>query len=128
MESVLWRLDNSCFVEMSVRICQLESFIFRFCSFLADMPHLSELVCVRIVTLKNEGYRQKYSTWIADIHQSTVSRIVKRYNETGEYKRRPGQGRKRYTAPRDDQYLRLKSLRNRTLTAPHLKNELLITR
>lgn len=92
------------------------------------MPHLSELVSVKIVTLANEGCRQEDIARRLHIHQSTVSRIVKRYNETGEYKRRPGQGRKRCTTPRDDRYLRIQSLLNRSLTAPHLKNELLITR
>lgn len=92
------------------------------------MPHLSELVSVKIVTLANEGCRQEDIARRLHIHQSTVSRIVKRYNETGEYKRRPGQGRKRCTTPRDDRYLRIQSLLNRSLTAPHLQNELLITR
>lgn len=92
------------------------------------MPHLSALVCCKIVTLAQEGCRQEDIARRLRIHQSTVSRVIKRYNETGEYKRRPGQGRKRCTPPRDYQYLRIQCLRNRTLTAPHLKNELLITR
>ena len=50
------------------------------------MPHLSDLVCVKIVTLANEGCRQEDIAQRLRIHQSTVSRIVKRYNETGEYK------------------------------------------
>lgn len=39
-----------------------------------------------------------------------------------------GQGRKRCTTPKDEQYLRIQYLRNRTLTAPHLKNQLLNAR
>jgi hypothetical protein len=62
------------------------------------------------------------------VHQSTISRILKRYEETGEYRRRSGQGCKRCTTRRDDRYLQIQSLRNRTFTAPQLKNELLNAR
>lgn len=94
----------------------------------SKMPHLNELVAVKVVTLANEGRRQEDIAQMLRIHQSTVSRVVKRYEETGEYRRRPGQGRKRCTTQRDDRYLQLQALRNRTFTAPHLKNDLLNTR
>lgn len=92
------------------------------------MPHTSEFDAVKIVTLANEGIRQKDIAERLHIHQSTVSRTIRRYNDTGEYKRRPGQGRRRCTTPRDDRYLQIQSLRNRAHTARHLKNDLLITR
>lgn len=62
------------------------------------------------------------------IHQSTVSRIVRRYNDTEEYKRRSDQRRRRCTTIRDDRYLRIQSLRNCAHTATKLRNYLLVAR
>jgi transposase len=55
------------------------------------------------------------------MHQSTVSRVLRRFHETGEYSRRPGQGRRRTTIAQRDRFLLLQSLRHRTLTAPALQ-------
>lgn len=92
------------------------------------MPHLNELEVVKIVTLADEGLRQNDIAQILGIHQSTVSRVLQRFEETGEYGRRHGQGRRRCTTQRDDRYVQLQALRNRTFTAPQLRNELLNTR
>jgi transposase len=56
-----------------------------------------------------------------DLHQSTVSRVLRRFHETGEYSRRPGQGLRRTTTAQRDRFLLLQSLRHRTLTAPALQ-------
>jgi transposase len=56
-----------------------------------------------------------------DLHQSTVSRVLRRFHETREYSRRPGQGRRRTTTAQRDCFLLLKSLRHRNLTAPALQ-------
>lgn len=90
--------------------------------------HFNALDAVKVVTLSNEGRRQKDIGEIVGMNQSTVSRILKRHRETGEYKRRPGQGRRRCTTEVDDRYLQLQALRNRGLTAPELKNMLQNTR
>lgn len=103
--------------------CAVDS---EFC--VSKMPHLNELVAAKVVTLANDGRRQEDIAQMLRIHQSTVSRVVKRYEETVEYRRRPGQGRKRCTTQRDDRYVQLQALRNRKFTAPQLKNELLNTR
>lgn len=57
--------------------------------------------------------------------QACFFRRVRRHNVTGEYTRPPGKGCNRCTTPSNDQYLRLQSLRNRALTVPYLRNELL---
>ena len=52
-----------------------------------------------------------------DVSPSVVSRLWRRYQETGEYTRRDGQGRSRMTTPRQDRFLVLLSRRNRMSTA-----------
>jgi hypothetical protein len=47
--------------------------------------------------------------------------FLPRFHETGEYSRRPGQGRRRTTTAQRDRFLLLQSLRHRTLTAPALQ-------
>jgi hypothetical protein len=53
--------------------------------------------------------------------QRYLSRVMRRFHETGEYSRRPGQGRRRTTTAQRDRFLLLQSLRHRTLTAPALQ-------
>jgi transposase len=54
-------------------------------------------VRVAVVTLHGEGRSQTFIAQRLGINQSTVSRILKRYRETGGYSRRPGQGRGKAT-------------------------------
>ena len=92
------------------------------------IKHCDEIKVVQVVTLSNEGYLQKDIARRLQITQSAVSKILKRYRETGNYRRRPGQGRKRCTSAADDRFLVLQSLRNRSLTSTYLRNELLNVR
>lgn len=55
---------------------------------------------------------------------SSISRIVRRFNEIGGYIRRQGQGQKRCTNQRDHRFLRQAALRNRTVTSNVTKHEL----
>lgn len=70
-----------------------------------------------------------YTGWavarVLGVQSSTVRRAVARFWETGDYRRRSGQGRKRATAPRDDRFLRLTALRTCHFAAKFLKSELL---
>jgi transposase len=50
------------------------------------------------IALLNDGRSQRYVTRTLEMNQSTVSRIAQRYQETGELKRRSGQGRKKVTS------------------------------
>lgn len=56
--------------------------------------------------------------------KSTIHRNVTRWRQTGEYVRRPGQGRKRSTTAVDDRFITLQTLRNRRRTAVQTRNEL----
>ncbi|KAH0815291.1 hypothetical protein GEV33_007501 [Tenebrio molitor] len=55
---------------------------------------------------------------------SCVLRPLGRFLETGSYSRRPGTGRQRCTIARDDRFLTLAILRNRTMTAVEVRNRL----
>lgn len=127
-DSVLWSVRIITLLFCIIRVTFLVNCALILSFLLVKMSHLNELVVVKVVTLANEGRKQKDIAQMLGIHQSTVSHVVQRYDETGEYRRRPGQGRKRCTTQRDDRYVQLQALRNRTFTAPQLKNELLNTR
>lgn len=76
------------------------------------------------VALVREGLDQRMIARNLNLNQSTVSRVYRRFVETGSYKRRPGTGRTRATTRRDDRFIVSTSLRNRFLTSVNIKTEL----
>ncbi|RZC35811.1 hypothetical protein BDFB_011486, partial [Asbolus verrucosus] len=54
-----------------------------------------------------DGHSQRYVARAFGVEHSLIFRIVNRFRETGEYKRKPGQGRKRATTAVDDRFLRI---------------------
>lgn len=64
--------------------------------------HLLEVEVARLVTNIDEGYTQRAVAIRMGVSQSVVSRAYTRYQETNQYRRRPGQGRHRVTNARDD--------------------------
>lgn len=90
--------------------------------------NLTEPETVRALTLLDEGYSQRHIANLLGVNHSTISRVLKRFNETGSYRRRPGQGRKRCTSARDDRFLKQSALRNRSVTSSLLRNDLEATR
>lgn len=71
----------------------------------------------RIMALVDDGRSQRYVSRSLGIPETTVRRVVQRYRETGRYTRRPGSGRPRATSSREDRFVVLQTLRNRTQTA-----------
>lgn len=73
---------------------------------------------VRIVTLLEDGYSQRTEANRVGVAQSTVSGIGRRYRETTQFTRRPGQRRPRSTSHLDDRFIVLRSLRGIGHTLP----------
>lgn len=86
--------------------------------------NLSVEEAVRASTLLDEGYSMRYVASLLGRHHSSISRMMRRHNETGSHNRRPGQGRKRCTTQIDDRFLRQRALRDRRVTSNLLRNEL----
>lgn len=93
-----------------------------------NFQHLSEEQAVKVITLIEDGRSQRYVANVTGVHQSTISRVVRRYRETGQYSRREGQGRRRITTAVDDRFLRVTALRTRHCTARMLQHDLLAAR
>lgn len=78
----------------------------------------------QIVTLLRQGMSQRAVARHLRLSQSCVSKIYRRFRETGEFVRRPGSGRRRCTSERDDRFIVTTSLRNRHLTGVDVQQEL----
>jgi transposase len=90
--------------------------------------HLNNEEAVRAIALIEDGRSQRYVANLLGVQQSTISRVVQRYRETGQYSRREGQGRRRITTAVDDRFLRLTAMRTRHCTARMLQTELIAAR
>ena len=69
--------------------------------------HLTEIECVQVVQMVDDGFSQIKGANVFGVSQSVVSRVVQRHQETGTYCRRPGGGPPRSTDVSDDRHLRL---------------------
>ena len=87
----------------------------------AARQHLDLPDVARAVQLLEDGERLRVVARRLDVSPSVVSRLWRRYQETGEYTRREGQGRSRMTTPRQYRFLVLLSRRNRMSTARALE-------
>ena len=82
---------------------------------------LEEVEVAQTGALLESGYTQRIVAERFDISRSAAARLWRRYQETGEFTRRKGQGRHRMTLQREDQYLRNLVVRNRQYTARRLQ-------
>lgn len=78
----------------------------------------------QIVALLQEGLSQRVVARRLHISQSCVSKVYKRFRETGGLIPRPRSGRRRCTSERDDRFIVSTSLRNRHLTGVDVQQEL----
>ena len=70
-----------------------------------------------------DGHSQHEVARIAGVSQSVLAQMWRRYQETGQFTRRPRQGRSRCTTDADDRFIRLLALRNRRGTAIQFQTE-----
>lgn len=82
----------------------------------------------QVVTLLQQGLSQRVVATQLHLSQSAVSRVYRRYQETGAFTRRPTTSRHRCTSERDDRFIVSTSLRNRHLTGVDVQRELRRTR
>ena len=83
--------------------------------------YLREPEVARAVQMLEDGQTQRRVAAIVGVSPSVIARLWNRYQTTGGYGRRPGQGRRRCTTPRQDRYLRNMAVRNRQETARGLQ-------
>lgn len=84
---------------------------------------LSEFDRTRIIALWQEGLSRHQIANRLNIIRSTVSRTIRRYEETGGVQSRPRSGRPRVTTIREDRYIAQSARRNRSVTVPTLRSE-----
>jgi len=92
------------------------------CSFTHAMVLNPTEVAIAVQMLL-DGHSQREVARIAGVSQSVVAQTWRRYQKTGQFTRRPGQGRPRCTTDADERYLRLLALRNRRGTATRFQTE-----
>ena len=84
--------------------------------------YLSEPEVARLVQMLADGRTMRQVAQRLGVSPSVVCRASIRYHDTGQYTRRPGQGRGRVTTPRQDRYMCTMARRNRQNTARILEN------
>jgi transposase len=83
-----------------------------------EMTPRRKSVCV---ALHNEGYSTRDIAHRIGFNKSSVSRLLKKWKDTGSTERKEGRGRKKLSTPSQDRFLMRLSLRNRLATSTDLK-------
>jgi transposase len=83
--------------------------------------------CASVVALQEEGFTATYLAQRLHVADSTISRVLSRFRETGCHERRSGKSRKRITTARENRFIRLQSLRQRFLTSTYLQQQFVMT-
>ncbi|GFY30858.1 transposable element Tcb2 transposase [Trichonephila clavipes] len=93
-------------------------------STMSQRSHLTDSEAWRVVGRLEGGQTQAELAQATGVSQSVISRIWNRFLETGSAGRRPGQGLRRPTTPKEDRYLVLTARRHRNMNATLLQQHL----
>lgn len=88
------------------------------------MRHLSENEVAQVIALLEDGRSQRYVANRFNVSRSVVARAWTRYQNTGLYQRRRGQGRRRMTSAREDRNIVNMAVRERTVSARYIRAQL----
>lgn len=88
------------------------------------LRHLIPADANRALGMLQAGMRQVDVAQQLGTSQSVISRLWRRFTDTGSTARRRGQGRRRSTTRRQDRYLELTVRRNPTISATQLRQQL----
>lgn len=91
---------------------------------MTDNRRQSENLSLRARSMVDAGLSRSEVARRLGVHRSTIGRMLTRFAETGSDSRRRGQGRPRCTAPGDDRFLAISTLRTRTVTSTRLQQTL----
>ncbi|KOB64414.1 Transposable element Tcb2 transposase [Operophtera brumata] len=84
--------------------------------------------CARIMTFLELGISMRRTAIMVGLTLRTVQKVKRRYEETGNNLRRPGNDRPSCASTREDRYIVSTVLRNLHLNAVKVKQQLLQTR
>nr|CAH7742062.1 unnamed protein product [Callosobruchus chinensis] len=84
---------------------------------------LSAFDSTRIIALWQEGLSRHQIANRLNVVRSTVSRTIRRYQETGEVNSRPRTGRPTVSTRREDRYIAQLACRERSVTVPVLRTQ-----
>ncbi|GFT32359.1 hypothetical protein TNCV_4483941 [Trichonephila clavipes] len=93
-------------------------------STMSQRSHLTDSEAWRVVGRLKGSQTQAELAQAIGMSQSVISRISNCILETGNASRRPGQGRRRATAPNENRYLVLTARRHRNMNATPLQQHL----
>ncbi|GFX72570.1 transposable element Tcb2 transposase [Trichonephila clavipes] len=93
-------------------------------STMSQRSHLTDSEFWRVVGWLEGCQTQAEVAQAIVVSQSVISRIWKRFLETGSAGRRPGQGRRRAKTPNEDRYLVLTARRHRNMNTTLLQQHL----
>lgn len=81
----------------------------------------------QILAFKEEGESMREISRRLGFNESTIRRFLKKYQESGVLERKSGSGRKRCTTLRIDHHIKRTTLRNRFVTAPQVRRDIVET-
>ena len=87
---------------------------------ISRQPGMTFEQCERAIGMLTAGMSARDAAGPFQHHESTISRLLNRFQQTGNVADRPRSSRPRKTTPREDRFLTTSSRRNRFLSSRNL--------